>query len=243
MRWANAWTAAGLGATVTTVLSALSIGWPAANLAIGCVLTAGVLLLRRNGRKYYGRAGVLSILAVGLLIYLTPLFPPAYSEGLLPPLLAFGFLSGSVAVAKSAGQRVVALALGTVFDEETTIRIYDALASFISLLGFVWLLLTAAEKLTRYVSAPVGAGTAVALNFLGVRVPVTVPLVKQTVDIVLVVLVGCIVVGFQTLETLHTSWRAAKSTAEFGAEAEKSASSKAVDAVDRARTGDGDEEH
>jgi hypothetical protein len=74
-------------------------------------------------------------------------------------------------------------------------------------------------------------GATLILNFLGIQIPLFVPFVNETVNAVLVIFVGSAIAGFYVLESLHTGWRATKTTAKGGASVSKQAGNTAINEV------------
>lgn len=213
-RLLNAWTAAAVGVAVTGGLAAADAFWPALTVLAGAVTASGLLLARRGGRKRYLLAGVAYCLGLAAVIeFAGGAVPAAYTRAVLPAAGGLGAVSGTLVVAKVAGKRVVkALAELAARDEEYWAEVWDALAAFGSLLSLVWLLVTFSEKVLRYGSVSVGAVALLVANMLGYRVPVEVLGVE--VEAVMALFVGCVLVWFHLLDTLHSSWRAVVSSAE-----------------------------
>lgn len=235
----NAWTAATVGAVSTGVLSFFSVGWPAGNLGIGFALTGGLLLLLADGRKRYALAGTAYTLATGLLFYTIGSFPAVYTDAVVTPLLGFGAISGVVVTGKAVGRRIVVGLLGDGYAG----KIYDAVAAFVGLLGMAWVLLNIVERITRYTSVTVGLVATLVLNFLGVEIPLFVPILDESVNAVLAVFVGSSLVGFHALESLHAGWRATKTTVQSGASAGGSVARRAVEKFKSAQRDRSDRDH
>lgn len=213
-RYLTAWTVAPVGVLVTGGLAALDVFWPALTVLAGALTASGLLLARRGGRKRYLLAGVGYCLGLALYIEVAgSLVPAAYTTGVLPAAGGLGALSAVLIVGKVAGKRVVkrlAVVLGN--DEEYWGQVWEALAALGSLLSLVWLLMTFAEKVLRYAGVSVGAVGLLVANMLGYRVPVSILGVE--VEAILALFVGCVLVWFHLLDTLHNSWRAAAMSAE-----------------------------
>jgi hypothetical protein len=181
-------------------------------------LTAsGLLLARRGGRKRYLLAGVGYCLGLALLFeFGAESFAPVYVTGVLPAAGGLGALSGLLIVGKVIGKRIVKrLAVLVAKDEDYWGQVWEALAAFASLLSLVWLLVTFAEKVARYAGVSVGTIGLLMLNMMGYELTVTVLGVE--IEAVLALFVGCVLVWFHLLDTLHNSWRAAAMSAEKAA--------------------------
>ncbi|MFB6191878.1 MAG: hypothetical protein ABEI11_00985 [Haloarculaceae archaeon] len=202
------------GVLVTGGLAAVGAFWPALTVLAGAVTASGLLLARRGGRKRYLLAGVAYCLGLAAVIeFRAGAVPPAYAGGVLPGAGGFGAVSAALVIAKAAGKRVVRrLAILVARDEAYWAQVWEALASFASLLSVAWLLATFAEKLVRYAGVSVGAVALLVANALGYRVTVTVLGVE--VEAVTALFVGCVLIWFHLLDTLHNSWRAVALSAE-----------------------------
>jgi hypothetical protein len=213
-RLLSAWTAAVAGVVVTGGLAAVDAFWPALTVLAGALVASGLLLARRGGRKRYLLAGVAYLLGLAVVIEAGGnAFPAAYRTGVLPAAGGLGAISGLLVVAKVAGKRVVKhLAVAFAYDEDYWGEIWEALAALGSLLSLVWLLVTFTEKVLRYAGVSVGAVALLVANMLGYDVPVTVLGVE--IEAIMALFVGCVLVWFHLLDTLHSSWRAAAMSAE-----------------------------
>jgi hypothetical protein len=205
---------AAAGVAVTGGLAAVDVFWPALTVLAGALVASGLLLARRGGRKRYLLAGVGYCLGLALVIEVAgDSFAPVYATGVLPAAGGLGAISGVLIVGKVVGKRVVKrLAVLVAKDEEYWGQVWEALAALGSLLSLVWLLVTFAEKVARYAGVSVGAVGLLVLNMMGYELTVTVLGVE--IEAVLALFVGCVLVWFHLLDTLHNSWRAAAMSAE-----------------------------
>jgi hypothetical protein len=210
----TAWSAAAAGVAVTGGLAVVGAFWPALTVLAGAVTASGLLLARRGGRKRYLLAGVVYCLGLAVVVEAgASVVPAAYSRAVLPAAGGLGAISGVLVVAKVAGKRAVKrLAEAVAADEDFWGQVWEALAAFGSLLSLAWLLVTFTEKVVRYASVSVGAVGLLVANMLGHRVPVSVFGVE--VEAVMALFVGCVLVWFHLLDTLHNSWRAVALSAE-----------------------------
>jgi hypothetical protein len=217
-RLLNPWTAAAAGVAVTTGFAGAGFFWPALTVLAGALTASGLLLARRGGKKQYVVAGVAYFLGLALAIEAAgSALPGAYATAVLPAAGGIGAISGVLVIAKVSGKRVVKrLAVLAAYDEEYWGEVWDALAAYASLLSLVWLLVTFTEKVVRYASVSIGAVGLLVANMLGYRVPVTV--LGFEVEAVMAVFVGCVLVWFHLLDTLHSSWRAVALSAEKASE-------------------------
>lgn len=205
---------AAAGVAVTGGLAAVDAFWPALTVLAGALTASGLLLARRSGRKRYLLAGVAYCLGLAAVIEVgAASFTASYTGGVLPAAGGLGAISGVLIVGKVVGKRVVKrLAVVLNDDEEFWGQVWEALAAFGSLLSLVWLLATFAEKVLRYAGVSVGAVGLLLLNMLGYEL--TVSVLGVEVEAVLALFVGCVLVWFHLLDTLHNSWRAAAMSAE-----------------------------
>lgn len=234
MRVLNWVVAAVVGIGLTIVVAGQSLVWPALAIGCGAVGTGLVLLIRRSGRKYYAAAGTAYCLGLAVLIYAMAIFPEGYSESPYAALLSLGVVSGLIVVAQSAGHHVVQRVFGNTVGEEYATAIYDAIAAVLGLLGIVWTVLTAYEKALRYGGVAVGGTLGFVLNLLGIELPIP-WFIQGGVDASILLFVGCVLIAFHTLESLHTTWRATKATAKAGVSAGKAAGDKASTTANKIR--------
>lgn len=213
-RLLNPFTTGAAGVAVTGGLATGGLLWPALTVLAGSLTASGLLLARRGGKKHYVVSGVVYFLGLALAIEVAgTAFPDPYTTAVLPAAGGIGAISGVLVVAKVSGKRVIKrLAELAAYDEEYWAEVWDAMAAYASLLSMVWLLVTFTEKVLRYASVSVGAVGLLVLNMLGYRVPVTV--LGFEVEAVTAMFVGCVLVWFHLLDTLHSSWRAVAYSAE-----------------------------
>lgn len=98
----------------------------------------------------------------------------------------------------------------------------------------IWTVLTAYEKAVRYGGITIGGTLGFALNALGIELPIP-WIISSGVDASVVAFVGAVLIGFHTLESLHSTWHATKATAKAGAKAGQSAGERAADVAASAR--------
>lgn len=210
----TAWTVTPVGVLVTGGLATLDAFWPALTVLAGALVASGLLLARRGGCKRYLLAGVGYCLGLALFIEVAGgRVPAAYTTGVLPAAGGLGAISSVLIVGKVVGKRLVkrlAVVLGN--DEAFWGQVWEALAALGSLLSLVWLLVTFTEKVLRYAGVSVGAVTLLVANLMGYELPVR--LLGVEIELVLALFVGCVLVWFHLLDTLHNSWRAAAMSAE-----------------------------
>ncbi|MFC4406876.1 hypothetical protein [Haloarchaeobius iranensis] len=232
--------ATALGVVVTLLMLALLPTAPAVPLLFGLTAVVVPMLLATAERKRYALAGTAYCLSLGLVLAVVDaVLGLAEGNTLVAGLLVFGVASLLVVTAKTVGRRLARRTVGLLVGEEYAARVFDAMASIAALAGLVWTLLTAAEKVSRYAGFGVGGAATLALSLVGVEYNVTVPMLGGEVDAVLFLFVGCILAGFYTFESLHTTWLAAKETAKKGADAGGTVKSKTASAVADRRGGGG----
>lgn len=235
--------ASAVGILVTLVLLALLPELPAIPLLFGLTAVIVPMLFQDSERKRYAVAGTAYCLGLGVVLAVVDTaVGVAQGSTLVAATLAFGGASLLVVTAKAVGRRVVRRTIGLLVDEEYAARLFDALASVAALAGLVWTLLTAAEKVSRYAGFGLGGTATLGLSLIGVEYRVGVPMLGGEIDAVLFLFVGCILAGFYTFESLHTTWLAAKSTAKKSVEAGGTVRSKTADAVAERRDGGSGEE-
>jgi hypothetical protein len=227
-----------VGVATTLVLLALLPTAPAIPLLFGMTAAVVPMLLATAERKRYAVAGTAYCLALGFVLAVadTVLGMPE-GNTLVTGLFVFGALSLVVVTAKVVGRRIARATVGLLIGEEYAARVFDAAASIAALAGLVWTLLTAAEKVSRYAGFGVGGAATLGLSLVGVEYNVTVPMLGGQIDAVLFLFVGCILAGFYTFESLHTTWLAAKSTAKKSVDAGGTVKSKTASAVADRRGG------
>ena len=205
---------AAAGVAVTGGLATAALFWPALTVLAGALVASGLLLACRGGRKRYLLAGVGYCLGLALVIEIAgDSFAPVYATGVLPAAGGLGAISAVLIVGKVVGKRVVKrLAVLVAKDEEYWGQVWEALAALGSLLSLVWLLVTFAEKVARYAGVSFGAVGLLLLNMLGYDL--TISVLGVEIEAVLALFVGCVLVWFHLLDTLHNSWRAASMSAE-----------------------------
>lgn len=229
MRIINAITAAAVGIVLTVYLATEGIGWPAATLGVGAAVTAVFLLARRSGRKRYAAAGTIYTLGLAGAIYALADLPEAYTQSVFIALVGLGGVSALIVAAQLAGRKLVERAAGGTVGEDYATTVYDAIAAIAGLIGMVWTVMTAYEKALRYGGIGIGGTTTFVLNFLGVELPIPLWFLSGNVDATIVLFVGCVLIAFHTLESLHTTWHATKATATAGAKAGMKAGNAAAD--------------
>lgn len=228
----NAITASIAGIGIAAGVATIDVAQPSVAIGAGAVVAASILLLgRRSGKKRYAGTGSLYTLGLAGAIYATSVFPSGYAEDPLVALASLGLVSAFI-VSVTEGGALLVRRYGGDYAE----RIFETIAAFLGLLVMIWTVLTAYEKAIRYAGVGVGGPTFLALDLLGVELPVPIWFLEGGVDATIVGFVGCVLIGFHTLETIHTGWRVTKATAKKGAAAGQSG----VQAA-KSRVGEGDE--
>lgn len=233
MRAVNAWTTAAVGIVLTIALAIVGIEWSTVAIGAGATVTAGALLIgRRGGRKHYAGAGTVFCLGVAAATFVLSDLPSAYTQDAYVALVGLGSVSAVIVLAQKAGEQTVVRLLG---GGDTARSIYNALAAVVGLIMMVWTVLTAYEKALRYGGVGLGTLGGIALDVIGAELSIPIWFVSGGVDATLVLFVGCTLIGFHTLESLHTTWHATKQTASAGAKASVAAGKKASSAASDAK--------
>jgi hypothetical protein len=240
MKVLNWVTVAAVGIAITIWLAGYSIVWPALAIGAGAGVVALGLLIRRSGRKYYAAAGTAYCLGLAGLIYASALLPAGYAESPFAALVSLGGASALIVGAQAAGRQLVIGVFGGTAGKKYATAIYDAIAAVLGLLGMVWTVMTAYEKAIRYGGISVGGTLGFVLNLLGIELPIP-WIIQNGVDASILLFVGCVLIGFHTLESLHTTWHATKQTAKAGVGAGRTAGSKAMSTAQGARDPSTDE--
>jgi hypothetical protein len=232
--------ATAVGVVVTLFMLALLPVAPAIPLLFGMTAAIVPMLLATRERKRYAVAGTAYCLSLGLVLAVADtVLGLAEGNTLVTGLLAFGAVSLLVVTAKAVGRRLARRTVGLLVGDEYAARVFDAIASIAALAGLMWTVLTAAEKVSRYAGFGVGGAATLGLSLVGVEYNVTVPMLGGQVDAVLFLFVGCLLAGFYTFESLHTTWLAAKETAKKSVDAGGTVKSKTASAVADRRGGGG----
>lgn len=226
-------TAAAIGGTLGFLIgTAPEAAFPAFAIGAGAVVTA-MLLFITDGRTYYAGGGTLYCLFTAGYIQLVSL-PEAYTKSPFAVLLTLGAISAAVVAVQLGVGLILQRLLSGVTGEETALRIYDAVAAVLGLLAMIWAVINIHERATRYGGVTIGGTLGMVLNFLGIELPIP-WIISDGVDASMVLFIGAVLIGFHTLESLHTTWHATKQTAKSGAAAGKVAGRKSLDAASTAR--------
>ena len=226
----NAWSAGGAGVFVAVGFAVADAFWPALAVLLGALVASGLLLLLGRGKKRYVLAGVVYCLGLAIALELlgSGVVETAYVRVVLPAVAGLGAISASLVLIKVGGKRAIrAIAAGLPVDREYLAQIWETLAAFGSLLALAWLLLTFTEKVVRYTSVSVGAVALLVANMLGYQRFVTI--LGMEFEAVMVLFVGCVLLWFHVLDTLHNSWRTVAMSAEKAGSAAGSAASRVTD--------------
>lgn len=226
MRVINWIAAAAIGIVVTTIVAPIEFVWPTLAIGVGGVLGAGILLVRRTGRKYYAAAGTAYALGLAGVIYATDMLPSVYTKSPYAALLTLGLVSAGIVLLQYVGQRLVKRLFAGRMGEDSATKAFEAVSAIAGLLGMIWTVLTAKEKAARYGGVTIGGTAGFVLNALGVELPIP-WFIQNGVDASMVLFVGGLLIGFHTQESMHTTWRATKATAKAGASGAKTAGGKA----------------
>jgi hypothetical protein len=207
----NAWFAGGIGAGVGT--ASATILPPPVGIALGA-LAVFIVLWGSDGYTRYALGGTVYALAFGAVI-LTGVTAKSYARTPAFALLGFGLISGLVILARVLLKKGAAKVGGIVVDDEQAETVAKATSSISGTLSMIWTVLTA-QKQAAQISGVAGVGTLTfVLGILGVEVPIQVPvplwLLENGINANMVLFVGCVVVMFHLVESVHSTWRAVKS--------------------------------
>lgn len=227
MKPVNSLTAGIVGAI--GAVAAAQLAQPAVSIGFGAVVTL-VVFSRSGGYKRYALAGTLFSFSLAVFIYLG-LTPSEYGQTPGVALTGFGLISGAIIVARSVFTKGAKKLGAVATDEETSKEVARAVSATTGTLAMAWAVLTAKKKAAQ-VSGVSGVGTiTLVLNTLGVEIPIPVWFLESGLDANTVLFVGSVLVGFHMIESIHSTWRAAKRTAEVSRKGAKGAASKASDAA------------
>lgn len=216
---------AGVGVLPAAFVAQIEISWPALALGVGALLVAIVLFFVRD-RTYYAGGGALYCLLTAVAISVG-FFPAGYSESPFAVLLILGLISGGIVSIQLGVGVIIQRLLSGVAGEQTAFRIYEAIAAILGLLGMIWAVINIHERAARYGGVTIGGTLGFVLNFLGIELPIP-WIIASGVDATLVLYVGALLIGFHTLESLHTTWRASKATAQAGLSGARAGADKAA---------------
>lgn len=195
-------------------------------LALGATTT--VLAIRRGRSGQYALAGSLFALGVAACVLTLSRVSGPWTRTPLVALVVFGGLSATLVLVRWLLSFVGKRVLATVVDPDDAAGVWEALSAFGSLLVITWSVLTAHEKALRTGGITIVGSGSMLLDALGYHYPVVLPylrqgvaftvsgyevvipawLVRNGVDAPTVLFVGCVVIGFHTLETLQSTWAA-----------------------------------
>jgi hypothetical protein len=240
MRLVNAGTAGTVGVLVTGAIAVLELGWVALGLASGALVAAGLLLVGGSAEKRFAGCGAVFVVGTGLAIHLTGWYPPAYDVSLVVTLLSLGSLSALVVLVVIAGERLLSRFART----ETSTGPFELAVTVVRAIRLARVVLVLTQTVTRYAVIGVGGTIAFLLNALGIAVSVPIPLIAISVDLVLVVFVTSILVGFHTLAWMQGTWEDSKRVLSKALEARESArgARESVPETDHADTRESEDE-
>lgn len=199
----------------TTVVALADAFWPALTVLDGAVASSGLLLARSEGRKRYVLAGVVYSLGLAVVLEFAGAGIVSGSDlrVVLPAVGGLGAIRAILVIAKVAGKQVVKrLAAIFVLDEDYLGQLWETIAALGTLFALVWLLVTFAEKVIRYISVSVGTVVLLLANMLGYEKIISIFGVQ--IEVVIALFVGCVLIWFHILDTLHHSWRTVAQSAE-----------------------------
>lgn len=234
MRCANWLTAPAAGLLVVVALA--PVVPVAATLLVGAAVATAVTW--RADADRYGLVGACYLLGVGTAVLALGRFPSAWTRTPLLALWGFGLVSLAVFCLRVALGVVGRRVLRWFVSDDAADGVWEALSAFGGTLVVAWSVLTAQEKAARSGGIVVGTTGTTALDAAGYEFLVFarllqrhsvvtlaghdlyVPLwaLRHGVDATVVLFVGCLVVGFHTLETFVATWRAITETTGHAAD-------------------------
>jgi hypothetical protein len=203
--------------------------WPTVVVGLGAVV-AVIPLVFVDGRTYYAAAGSLYFLGCAGLFSIAPL-PAVYQQDIYAITLAFVVLSTLIVGAQLGLGLLIKRLVAGVAGEDAAVKVYEALSAIAGLAVLIYTVLLWEEKAARYGGVAVGGSLGLLLDVLGIELPIP-WIVADGVNATYVLYLGAVIIGFHTLESLHTTWRATKATASAGATGAKAGASKAKETVD-----------
>lgn len=223
--------AGAVGAATTGVLAVVLGGLlvPTGTVFVGS-LVAALLHWRHDDRRDFRVAGTTYALgAAGVLVTLAGVLQPVYVWTVVPSLAVFGMASAlivAVFVGIRAGGRVAARQF---VPDDYAAELADFASTLASAALIVWTVIQVQERIARSAGAGLlGTGTMIA-NFYGHNLSVDVGMFSEELQLVVVLFVGTVLVGFHTLASWDSAWRVAERTAERSASAVEDASSTTVE--------------
>jgi hypothetical protein len=212
-----------LGAVVTLAL-AVTESLPPTGAVAGGALVAAVAHWRTADRSVYRVTGTVYTVAAAASLVLWPAVTPVYRWSLVLSLVVFGLVSALV-TAVFVIVRVGARAVARQFVPEAYAAALAEFASALaSALAVVWTVIQLQERLVRTGVTGVVGTAALAVDWLGISLPVDVGLVGAAVETPVVVFVGSVVVGFHTLASWAAAWRVADESAASRPDSETASS-------------------
>lgn len=223
------WSAGLAGTLVGTILA--SYAPPAGGIALGGIVTV-LILWREKGYKRYALAGTVYALTFAAVIFTYGGVPIKYSHTPGVALAGFGLISAGIIILRSLFTKGVKKAGAVTTDEEKAEEIARAASAASGTVSVAWVVITAKKKAAQ-TTGVAGVGTVTfVLNMLGVQVQIPFQwFFENGLDANMVLFVGSVMLGFHTLETLHSTWRVSKKTATASRKGVSKAASKASTAA------------
>lgn len=192
------------GVTGTIVAVVLSLFVPP-TVALGVGAVAVVAVVRSvDGYRQYAWAGTVFALLIAPLLLWVPTASSAYERTVFLSLVGFGLASLGLLLARIAVRAVAGRALYRVTDEETRERASQFTAAIGATVTLAWSVFAAQERIARSGIVGMLAPVTALLDVAGISVEITgFWILTRGIDMVLLVFVGSVLVGFHTLSSWH----------------------------------------
>ncbi|ERH10054.1 MAG: hypothetical protein J07HX64_01822 [halophilic archaeon J07HX64] len=193
---------AGVTGTIVAVFLSL-FAPPTVALGVGAV---GVVTVVRSvdGYRQYAWAGTVFALLIAPLFLWVPTASSAYERTVFLSLVGFGLASLGLLLVRIAVRAAAGRALYRVTDKETRERANQFTAAIGATVTLAWGVFAAQERIARSGIVGILAPVTVLLDVAGISVEIAgFWILTQGIDLVLLVFVGTVLVGFHTLSSWH----------------------------------------
>ncbi len=202
MRYEKPATGAAAGIAVSSVLAA--VAQPIIGVAAGAV-AAFAVVFRQDVLRPYATVGTAWALGLAVVLFVVPIYSPAYRQSTFFSLLVIGLMSAGVLGLRKGIKSLVSKAVEKrVGDEETAEKSGRTAASIVGTLVLAWSILNAKERLARSGIVGLLAPVTFVLDLIGFSVQIP-WILEDGINLTLFLFVGSVVVGFHTLSSWHAT--------------------------------------